>query len=82
MAERLPGKGRLTVAADRVYDTCDFVREIREMNSTPHVAQNTSGRGSPIDGRRTRHAGYDLSQKKRKRIEEVFGWLKTVAGLR
>jgi transposase len=82
MAERLPGNGRVTIAADRGYDTRDFVQELRGMNVTPHVAQNTSGRRSAIDGRTTRHTGYLLSQKKRKRIEEVFGWLKTVAGLR
>lgn len=82
MAERLPGNGRVTIAADRGYDTRDFVQQMRGMNVTPHVAQNTSGRRSAIDGRTTRHAGYLLSQKKRKRIEEVFGWLKTVAGLR
>lgn len=82
MAERLPGNGRVTMAADRGYDTRDFVHEMRGMNVTPHVAQNTNGRRSAIDGRTTRHTGYLLSQKKRKRIEEVFGWLKTVAGLR
>lgn len=82
MAERLPGDGRVTVAADRGYDTRDFVQEMRGMNITPHVAQNTSGRRSAIDGRTTRHAGYGISQQKRKRIEEVFGWLKTVAGFR
>jgi hypothetical protein len=82
MAERLPGNGRVTIAAGRGYDTRDFVQEMRGMNVTPHVAQNTNGRRSAIDGRTTRHTGYLLSQKKRKRIEEVFGWLKTVAGLR
>jgi len=82
MAERLPDNGRVTIAADRGYDTRDFVQEMRGLKVTPHVAQNTSGRRSAIDGRTTRHAGYLLSQKKRKRIEEVFGWLKTVAGLR
>ena len=64
------------------YDTQDFVKEMRQMNVTPHVAQNTNGRRSAIDGRTTRHEGYGLSQKKRKRIEEVFGWMKTVAGMR
>lgn len=72
----------LTVAGDRGYDTRDFVAEMRGMNITPNVAQNTSGRRSAIDGRTTRHAGYEISQRKRKRIEEVFGWLKTVAGFR
>jgi transposase len=82
MAERIPGNDRVTVAGDRGYDTRDFVKELRQMNITPHVAQNTNGRRSAIDGRTTRHPGYGLSQKKRKRIEEVFGWMKTVAGMR
>jgi IS5 family transposase len=83
MVERVEGTDRVTVAADKGYDTRDFVKEMRGMNVTPHVAQNhkRSG-GSAIDGRTTRHAGYDISQKKRKRIEEVFGWLKTVGMLR
>lgn len=82
MAENIPGGGRVTVAGDKGYDTRDFVKEMRQMNITPHVAQNTNGRRSAIDGRTTRHEGYGLSQKKRKRIEEVFGWMKTVAGMR
>lgn len=82
MAERLEGDDRITLGADRGYDTRDFVRELRGMNITPHVAQNTSGRSSAIDGRTTRHAGYAVSLRKRKRIEEVFGWMKTVAGMR
>ena len=57
-----------------------FVNELRAMRVTPHVAQNTSGRRSAIDGRTTRHGGYALSQRIRKRIEEAFGWIKTVAG--
>ena len=83
MLEQIPGGGRVTVGGDKGYDTRDFVTECRHMNVTPHVAQNTkrSG-GSAIDGRTTRHAGYDISQKKRKRIEECFGWLKTTALLR
>ena len=83
MAERIEGGKRVTVAADKGYDTKEFVREIRGMNVTPHVAQNNKRRGgSAIDGRTTRHAGYKVSQVKRKRIEEVFGWLKTVGMLR
>ena len=83
MAERIEGSQRVTVAADKGYDTQEFVREIRGMNVTPHVAQNDKRRGgSAIDGRTTRHAGYKVSQVKRKRIEEVFGWLKTVGMLR
>ena len=66
--------------ADKAYDAEDFVNELRSMKATPHVAQNTSGRSSAIDGRTTRHAGYALSQRIRKRIEEAFGWIKTVAG--
>jgi len=80
MAERIEGGQRVTVAADKGYDTKEFVRELRGMNVTPHVAQNDKRRGgSAIDERTTRHAGYKVSQVKRKRIEEVFGWLKTVA---
>jgi len=72
----------VTLGADKGYDTADFVMELREINVTPHVAQNTSGRTSAIDGRTTRHGGYAVSQRIRKRIEEGFGWLKTVAGLK
>lgn len=83
MTEALPGTQRVTVAGDKGYDTKDFVQEMRGMNATPHVAQNTKRTGgSAIDGRTTRHAGYRISQQKRKRIEEVFGWLKTVGMLR
>jgi len=72
----------ITLGADKGYDAADFVMELREINVTPHVAQNTSGRSSAIDGRTTRHAGYAASQRIRKRIEESFGWIKTVAGLK
>jgi transposase len=72
----------ITLGADKAYDTKDFVTDLRAMNVTPHVAQNTSGRRSAIDGRTTRHAGYGVSQRLRKRIEEAFGWIKTVAGQR
>jgi transposase len=83
MAERIEGAERVTLAADKGYDTKELVQEMRHMNVTPHVAQNTGRRGgSAIDGRTTRHAGYRISQQKRKRIEEVFGWLKTVGALR
>jgi IS5 family transposase len=83
MLEQIPGGHRVTVGADKAYDTKDFVCECRNMKVTPHVAQNTkrSG-GSAIDGRTVRHDGYDVSQKKRKRIEECFGWLKTIALMR
>ena len=83
MAAGIPGTGQVTVAGDKGYDTREFVAILREMNVTPHVAQNEKRRGgSAIDGRTTRHSGYKASQKKRKRIEEVFGWLKTVGMLR
>ena len=73
---------RLRVIRSIVNDTQDFVAELREINVTPHLAQNVSGRRSAIDGRTTRHAGYDISQRIRKRIEKAFGWAKTVTGLR
>jgi transposase len=69
-----------TVAADKGYDTPEFVGAMRDLNVTPHVAQKT--KGSAIDGRTTRHSGYAVSQRKRKRVEEIFGWLKTVGPLR
>jgi transposase len=72
---------RLTVGADKAYDTADFVADLRQMCVTPHVAQNTSGRRSAIDARTTRHQGYAASQKKRKLIEEAFGWTKTIGGI-
>ena len=82
MVERLKGCERVTVAGYKGYDTKEFVKEMRGMNATPHVAQNHKrARGSAIDRRTTRHAGYGVSQQKRKRIEEVFGWLKTVGML-
>jgi transposase len=70
----------ITLGADKGFDAEDFVNELRAMTVTPHVAQNTSGRRSAIDGRTTRHAGYAVSQRIRKRIEEAFGWIKMVAG--
>lgn len=72
----------ITLGADRGYDTADFVEELRTLNIRPHVAQNVSRRRSAIDRRTTRHAGYAASLRARKRIEEAFGWIKTVAGLR
>jgi len=83
MLQELPGIGRVTVGGDKGFDTADFVRECRKLSVTPHVAQNSGRRGgSAIDGRTAGHAGYAISQKKRKRIEECFGWLKTIALLR
>ncbi|HUJ80559.1 MAG TPA: IS5 family transposase [Candidatus Acidoferrales bacterium] len=70
----------ITLGADKAYDAEDFVNELRAMKVTPHVAQNTSKRASAIDARTTRHAGYAISQRIRKKIEEGFGWIKTVAG--
>jgi transposase len=83
MLEQVPGDGRITVGGDKGFDTAEFIDQCRHMNVTPHVAQN-NGRcgGSAIDARTTRHAGYEVSQKKRKRIEECFGWLKDIALLR
>jgi len=72
----------VTLGADKGYDAADFVEELRTINVRPHVARNTSGRRPAIDRRTTRHPGYAKSQRIRKRIEEAFGWLKTVAGLR
>ena len=82
MIEQVPGDQSITVGADKAYDTKDFVAEARNMKATPHVAQNNKGRQSAIDGRTTRHAGYGISQQKRKRVEEIFGWMKTVGGMR
>lgn len=83
MLQEVPGIQRVTVGGDKGFDTSDFVRECRHLGMTPHVAQNLGRRGgSAIDGRTTQHAGYRISQKKRKRIEECFGWLKTIALLR
>lgn len=81
MLERLPKtKRRRTVAADKAYDTKEFVADCRSLGITPHVAQHTNKRNSAIDARTTRHAGHEISQRIRKRIEEPFGWMKTIAG--
>lgn len=72
MAEGLPGMHRVTLGADKGYDAHDFIAELRHMEITPHIAQNDTNRRSAVDERTTRHAGYQVSQKKRKRIEEVF----------
>jgi len=82
MAKKMAGRKRLTLGGDKNYDTRDFVRELRGMNVTPHVAQNTTRRSSAIDRRTTRHAGYAVSQQKRKRVEQSFGWMKMVGLLR
>src|SRR6266566_734159 len=81
--ERLAGSGRITLAGDKGYDTHGFVASCRALKITPHVAQNhTRPGGSALDARTTRHPGYAVSQWMRKRIEEGFGWMKTVGGLR
>jgi transposase len=83
MLEQIPSTRRVTVGADKGYDTRDFVAECRHLKVTPHVAQNVNRNGgSAIDGRTARHEGYAISQRKRKRIEECFGWLKTIALMR
>jgi transposase len=81
MLRRLPAtKRRRTVAGDKAYDTRGFVAELRESNITPHLAPNITRQRSTIDGRTTRHEGHAISQRIRKRIEEPFGWIKTIAG--
>jgi len=82
MVAARPGNHRITLGADKAYDVAEFVADLREHNTTPHVAQNTANRRSAIDGRTTRHSGYALSGRMRKRIEEVFGWSKAAAGFR
>ena len=82
MAEATPGRHRITLGADKNYDTRELVRELRALRVTPHVAQHTNGRASAIDGRTTCHSGYAVSQRKRKCVEEIFGWMKTVGLLR
>jgi transposase len=81
MLARQRGRHRATLGADKGYDTADFVAAVRALNVTPHVAQ-TTGRRSAIDGRTTRHSGYVVSQRIRKRIEEGFAWIKTTGGFR
>ncbi len=80
MIDRRERHHRITLGADKGYDTQDFIADCRARDVTPHVAQHTTNRRSRIDGRVTRHRGYALSQRHRKRVEEVFGWIKTVAG--
>jgi len=76
---RRSGRRRLTVGADRGYDVKDFVAGVRELGATPHIARKK--RSSAIDGRTTRHTGYAVSQRRRKTVEEPFGWMKTIGGL-
>jgi transposase len=82
MAAQIPDDRRVTVGGDKNYDTAELVEQWRGLNVTPHVAQNNKRRRSAIDQRTTRHPGYQISQQKRKRVEEIFGWLKTVGGFR
>lgn len=82
MVAKRPGRHRLTLGADKLYDTKDFVATLRELKVTPHVAQNDTNRRSAIDGRTTRHRGYSVSQRLRKRIEENFGWGKDIGPIR
>ena len=79
LVEGIEGWRRITLGADKGYDRKEFVLELREHQVTPHIARKPT---SIIDARTTRHPGYAISQQKRKRIEEIYGWLKTVAGLR
>jgi transposase len=82
MLSEVSADKRITVGADKAYDTHNFVEQARALNVTPHVTQNTKGRRSAIDGRTTRHDGYAISLRCRARIEEIYGWLKTVGGQR
>jgi len=82
LIQQVRTRGQITVGADKAYDTRDFVTTCRRLRTTPHVAQNTTNRSSAIDGRTTRHDSYSVSQRKRKCIEEIFGWLKTVGLVR
>ena len=80
MIEDVPGTKQITLGADRGYDVASFVNDLRQLRATPHVAQKT--KGTAIDKRITRHAGYQTSLKIRKRVEEIFGWMKTTGVLR
>jgi hypothetical protein len=82
MLESLPGTHRATVGADKGYDCREFTEALRSIRITPHIAANDTGRRSSLDARTTRHEGYLVSQRLRKRIEECFGWLKTVGPVR
>jgi hypothetical protein len=79
---RRRGKRRVTLGGDKNYDPEDLVKPLRQQRVTPHVAQNNTHRSSALDGRTTRPAGYAVSQRKRKRVEEIFGWMKTLGLMR
>jgi transposase len=82
MIKERKGGRRVTMGGDKGYDVQEFVADVRDLGVTPHVAQNNGNRRSAVDERTTRHAGYEISQRKRKRVEEVFGWLKTIGLMR
>src|SRR5918997_883977 len=82
MVGDVAGTGRITLGSDKAFDVAEHVAKLRGMHVTPHVAQNDTNRSSAIDGRTTRHPGYAMSQRIRKRIEEAFGWIKVSGGLR
>jgi transposase len=82
MVDARPGRRRCTLGADKAYDAAEFIADLRQRNVTPHMAQNATNRRSAIDRRTTRHPGYGVSQRLRKRIEETFGWTKSTAGMR
>lgn len=82
LIEELGGNRRITLGADKAYDVHDYVDALRSLNVTPHVAQNNKNRKSAIDRRTTRHPGYEISMRKRKRVEEIFGWVKSVGVMR
>ena len=82
LVEQIEGSHPVTLGADRGYDVRSFIEAVRDRGVVPHVAQNTTNRRSAIDGRTTRHSGYTLSQRARKRVEEVFGWMKTIGLIR
>jgi len=82
MVEDKAGTKRITLGGDKNYDTGELVRKLRKIGVTPHVAQNNTNRSSAIDGRTTRHPGYAISQQKRKRIEQSFGWMKIIGMLK
>jgi len=82
MVQLIPSPSRITLGGDKNYDTRDHVDALRSLNVTPHVARNDTNRKSAIDGRTARHPGYAVSMKKRKRVEEIFGWMKTVGLMR
>jgi hypothetical protein len=81
VAQHSPGSRRLTHGADKAYDVHEFVDDLRDLNVTPHIAHNTTNPTSAIDARTRRHPNYVISQQKRKRTEEPFGWAKTIGGL-